>query len=67
MYLRNHVLHIADLLLSVVLDVLHRLGDLPANRDNVGEASGVRIVDSANVPAKRIVRIVRVLHEQRRS
>jgi hypothetical protein len=60
------VLHVADLLLSVVLDVLHRLGDLPANRNDVGEASSVRIMDSADVPA-RIVRIVRILHEQRRS
>ena len=49
------MLHIADLLLSVVLNVLHRLGDLPANRDNVGEASGMRIMDSANVPAKRLL------------
>ena len=51
------MLHVLDLLLDAVLHMLHRLGELTADRVGVDESSGARIGGSANVPADEILRM----------
>ncbi len=50
-YLRNHLLHIADLLLGHMLNMLHRLRILLADRILINNRAGVRVGGSSDEAA----------------